>query len=75
MANSKSSRFEATSAAEQTHKGFFSRKTPSTNFKTDDEPTVPEITPVSFSQLFRSVESLSCLLNSILTFDQLLYKI
>ena len=62
-------KFEATSAAPHKHKGFFSRKKPSTapddkidekggNTTTEVQPTVPEITPVSFSQLFRSVKFL-----------------
>jgi hypothetical protein len=59
-------------------KGFFSRKKPSTalddetnekdgNITTEVKPTVPEITPISFSQLFRFVKSLWCFLDSILT--------
>ena len=75
-------KFEATAAAGRKHKGFFSRKKPLTtlndnidenidekggNITTDVKPTVPELTPVPFSDLFRSVESLSCFLDSILT--------
>ena len=62
-------KFEATAAARPVphkHKGFFSRKKPSTvvndninekggEITTEVKPTVPEVPPISFSQLFRSV--------------------
>ena len=62
-------KLEATTAATHKHKGFFSRKKPSTtiddnidekggNITTEVKPTVPEVPPISFSQLFRSVEFL-----------------
>lgn len=69
-------KFEATAAAPHKH-GFFSRKKPSTtqddniNEKggniTEVKPTVPELAPVSFSQLFRSVNFLWYFLDSVLT--------
>lgn len=61
-------------------KSFFSRKKPSTiidenvdekdehgNTTTEVTPTVPAVPPISFFQLFRSVELLFVLRNSILT--------
>ena len=76
-------KLDATAAAPRPphkHKGIFSRKKPSTalddnidekggNITTEVQvkPTVPEIPPVSFSQLFRSVKFLWCFLNSMLT--------
>jgi hypothetical protein len=69
---------EATITAAHKHKGFFSRKRPSTalddkinekggDITTEVKPAVPELTPISFSQLFRSVKFLWCFLDSILT--------
>ena len=71
-------KLETTPAVAHKHKGFFSRKKPSTtiddnidekggNIITEVKPTVPEVPPISFTQLFRSVEFLLCLLDSILT--------
>ena len=78
-------KFEATAAAPHKHKGFFSRKKPSTapddninekggNITTEVKPTVPEVPPISFLQLFRSVKFLSCFLDSILTYSLIRYS-
>jgi ATP-binding cassette, subfamily B (MDR/TAP), member 1 len=59
----------ASPAAANKLKGFFSKKKPSTtiddnidekggDITTEVKPTVPEVPPISFSQLFRSVELL-----------------
>ena len=78
MADSKPSttatKFGAT-ADPHKHKGFFSRRQPSTdnidekgsNITTEAKPTIPEVPLISFSQLFRSVKFLWCFLDSILS--------
>ena len=64
----------ATPAAAHKRKGFFSRKKPSTtiddnivekggNVTTEVKPTVPDVLPISFWQLFRLVEFPLCFLD------------
>ena len=70
-------KIEETTTAVHKHNGFFSRKRPATtvddnidekggNLTTEVKPTVPEVPPISFSQLFRLVEFLLYFLDSII---------
>ena len=72
-------------AAIHKHKGFFSRKkstVPDDNIDekggiimTEVKPVVPELAPVAFSELFRSVTLLGAFWLQCLPFDQILHKI